>query len=411
MTFLTKYGSVLMHTNIDFLNINYLDLKIAGFDLDSTLIKTKSGKKMPESKDDWILFTNKKNMQNKLKSLNKQGYMIVVFSNQVNLENRISIEDFSQKIEAINNELSDSTNLNISWFFALEKDTYRKPMIGMFDLFMDIAKTYFEIFDIEYKFNISESFYCGDAAGRVYNSSSKDFSYTDMFFAKNSKTRFYTPEQFFLSDTKNYNILHPYQNLDLNKIFVPTPNKNKYLNQMYEYIELSVMSGKKICFIMVGCPGSGKSTIRQYILNNQLISSNVFVLSGDDKSSIKEYKKAINNKHLIIDSTNPSFEHRNKYYTSLNPDIYDFLIINLNIDKTICKHLNYVRYNVVSKHSDDQQLIPEIAYRIYFKKYEDPNLDLSKTNLLNIQIININNIGDIIDPTLLTDEYYFFYDV
>jgi bifunctional polynucleotide phosphatase/kinase len=409
--FLTKYDSVLLNSNIDFLNVDYTNVKVASFDLDYTIIKTKSGKKMPESEDDWVLFANKKNMQNKLRTLNKQGYMIVIFSNQSNLEKRITIEKYSQKIEAINNELSDGQNLNISWFFALEKNKYRKPLIGMLDLFLDIYKRYLDTFNIEYKINMSESFYCGDAAGRVYNSSSKDFSYTDMFFAKNAKMRFYTPEQFFLSDTKNYNIVHPYQNLDLKKIFQPSPNKNKQMEQLDSLIESSIINGKKICFIMVGCPGSGKTTIRHYIMKNPLITNDIFVLSGDDKSSIKEYNKAINNKNIIIDSTNPSFDHRNKYYSSLNSDIYDFIVFNLNIDKTICRHLNWVRYNISINKSDEQLIIPEIAYRIYLKKYEDPNLDISKTDISNIQIININNIGDVLDPNMITDEYLFYYDV
>jgi bifunctional polynucleotide phosphatase/kinase len=213
---LLKTDTFLHHFEINFLNLDPTNIKIAAFDLDSTLIKTKSKKVMPESKDDWTWFTNLNNMKRILKSLVKKGFVIVVFSNQKNLEKRISIEDFQSKINSINYEL----NLNISWMFALEDDIYRKPMLGLFKYYTNIIKSFYDVFDTPSNINYSESFYCGDAAGRVYNSKSKDHSYIDMYFAHNANIRFITPEQLFLSDSANYQIVHPYQNINLKKILV-----------------------------------------------------------------------------------------------------------------------------------------------------------------------------------------------
>lgn len=48
---------------------------------------------------------------------------------------------------------------------------------------------------------MKESFYCGDAAGRVANwapGKKKDHSMADKLLAENLGLKFYTPEQFFL---------------------------------------------------------------------------------------------------------------------------------------------------------------------------------------------------------------------
>lgn len=50
------------------------------------------------------------------------------------------------------------------------------------------------------KIDMTESFYCGDAAGRPKNwapGRSKDFSCGDRMFAANLNLKFYTPEEFF----------------------------------------------------------------------------------------------------------------------------------------------------------------------------------------------------------------------
>lgn len=71
---------------------------------------------------------------------------------------------------------------------ATESDQYRKPGVGMWKYLKD------DIFQ-EYKIDMKESFYCGDAAGRPKTASrSKDFSDSDIKFAHNIGLKFYTPE-------------------------------------------------------------------------------------------------------------------------------------------------------------------------------------------------------------------------
>lgn len=77
---------------------------------------------------------------------------------------------------------------------ATESDQYRKPALGMWKYCLEKVFT-------GQKVDMEGSFYCGDAAGRPASGTrKKDFTDTDIKFAKNIGIRFLTPEQFFLDE-------------------------------------------------------------------------------------------------------------------------------------------------------------------------------------------------------------------
>jgi bifunctional polynucleotide phosphatase/kinase len=77
---------------------------------------------------------------------------------------------------------------------ATQSDNYRKPALGMWEHLRD------KIFE-EFKIDMKESFYCGDAAGRPKTATRpKDFTDTDLKFALNISLSFKTPEGFFLGE-------------------------------------------------------------------------------------------------------------------------------------------------------------------------------------------------------------------
>ena len=100
--------------------------KIAAFDMDGTLIKTKSGKVHPVDTNDWqIAFQN---AQEKLKRYLERGYKLVILSNQAPIGNgRVKIEDFKKKIENIVIRL----DVPFQVYLATGKGFYRKPATGM----------------------------------------------------------------------------------------------------------------------------------------------------------------------------------------------------------------------------------------------------------------------------------------
>lgn len=120
--------------------------KIAAFDMDGTLIKTKSGKVHPVDTYDWqIAFQN---AQEKLKGLIERGYRLVILSNQAPIGNgRVKIEDFKIKIENIVKKLG----VPFQVYLATGKGFYRKPTTGMWKVLSEQVRSWllFYSFDIK----------------------------------------------------------------------------------------------------------------------------------------------------------------------------------------------------------------------------------------------------------------------
>lgn len=172
-------------------------LKIAAFDLDDTIIKTKSGKKFSLGPDDWQWWHA--SVPGKLKKLNEDGHAVIFVSNQ----NAISLApdpktggemkaymNFKAKVTAVFKKL----DLPITLYAATEKDLNRKPRTGMWD---QVLKDYGLDVDRD------NSFFVGDAAGRAADTAAKthkDHSCSDRDFAANVGITFHTPEEYFLDE-------------------------------------------------------------------------------------------------------------------------------------------------------------------------------------------------------------------
>nr|AAA46687.1 ORF 1 [Autographa californica nucleopolyhedrovirus] len=94
--------------------------KIAAFDLDGTLISSKTRSKFPKNPDDWQLLP----CAHKLKRLYELGYDLVVFTNQAHLgSGKIKASDLLYKLENI----KKATGVPISFYVSPNKDEHRKP--------------------------------------------------------------------------------------------------------------------------------------------------------------------------------------------------------------------------------------------------------------------------------------------
>lgn len=173
--------------------------KILAFDMDDTLIKTKSGAKFAKDEKDWVFWHDK--VPSKVKEWYDKGYKIVIFTNQAGIsKGHTKSKDIKNKIEKICQEIG----VPIQALIASADDTFRKPGISLWKFFannMNGSET----------IKIEESIFCGDAAGR--SGKKKDFSDTDLYrhfffksnlisrkFALNVGLKFQTPEKFFLGE-------------------------------------------------------------------------------------------------------------------------------------------------------------------------------------------------------------------
>lgn len=318
--------------------INQIELtrKIAAFDLDGTLINTKSGRTFPINVDDWELFNN--NVKPILKQLTENNYSIIIITNQLGVsKNKITISEIQEKINAI----SKATHINLMALVATNDDKYRKPRIGSWE--------YIESLNTDELIS-SDSFYCGDAAGRP-----ADFNDTDYKFALNCNINFITPDDLFKSNKFNFTFYD---------------NPITFINPIIEYsnlVALPEIKNDNQMIILVGSPASGKSTIA-----NQLFGT---IINQDTVGTIAKCKKIAKNlmntkQNIIIDATNRN-EKTRKVWIDLAIDYnYSIVAIDIQIPKELSIHLNTYRTLYQS-----QKKIPMIAIHSFYKQYTKPSTD------------------------------------
>ena len=121
-------GSLLIYTSAGVRGSN----KVAAYDMDNTLIRTESGLIFPKDHNDWQILNP--TVTQKLKELHKDGYKIVIFTNQGKFFlGKIKPSDFKRKIE----KLVKNLKVPVQVFLATGRDLYRKPRIGMWEKFVN----------------------------------------------------------------------------------------------------------------------------------------------------------------------------------------------------------------------------------------------------------------------------------
>jgi bifunctional polynucleotide phosphatase/kinase len=325
--------------------------KMAGFDIDSTIIKTKSGKKFATGRNDWTFFDP--SVPSKLKELDSNGVKIGFFTNQGGIEKgNAQVDSLLGKFE----DIIKAIGIPIQVFVSTGSSHYRKPSPEMW-LFAE------KNCNGNIKINLDESMYVGDAGGRPKDwvkGKSKDFSCSDRMFAANVGVAFHTPEKFFQGlpeasyEWNSYNVKEMLPSLKLNKL--PSP---------------SLHSEKQEIVVLVGCPASGKSTLtKNHFISNGYVSVNRDTL-GTKEKCIKAATNAIkDNKSIIVDNTNPKVEDRKVYIDLAKQHNIPARCIYLKMeDEGLSHHLNMYRQN---KSKGTQRRVPIVAYRTFQKYFVMP---------------------------------------
>lgn len=341
-------------TNNEYIEGTYVDFKymnnIAAFDLDGTLIRTKSGAIFPKDENDWVFFS--KNVVSKLKELVDDDFCIIIISNQAGMAKGRQDENvWKKKLELICQKL----RVPIKIFASRDHDHYRKPYMSFFDL---IKKNV----DVSNK-----SFYCGDASGRE-----KDFSDTDRKFALNNNIKFMLPEILFDNAKETRDVYGVIQyDVDLEKLIKLKPTEIKFDRKNKEMI------------IMIGMPATGKSYfVEKYLVPQNYVRINMDTLKTKAKC-LKECVKQIEQKNnVVIDNTNPNKITRKEYIDIAKKYNYSVRCIKINCDKNVAYHTAHYRSY---KSNGVIKSIPMMVYHMYNKKYEDPE----KSEGIN-EIIEIN---------------------
>lgn len=220
---------------------------IFAFDLDNTLTYHEKSLYVKYPDDIYVL----PNRYQTLQTVFKMGYTIVVFTNQSTMKAETAIKRMQNFLKQV--------NLPIYVFAALKKDKYRKPDIGMWNLFLEKSKIKPE-----------KIYFSGDALGREF-----DFADSDKDFGENIAAKIFTPEEVFGQFDPN-----------------------------------TVEKRKKEVVLFVGAPGTNKST-----LYKQKYSDYVHVNKDTQKTKeMSIYKLALKNgQNIVVDDTNPTREIRQSF--------------------------------------------------------------------------------------------------
>ncbi|KAI4503715.1 hypothetical protein M0802_001118 [Mischocyttarus mexicanus] len=329
---------------------------VAAYDMDGTLIKTKSGLVFPKDIHDWQLLYPI--IPKKLKQLYEDGYKIVIFTNQGALgTGKVKIEDFKIKIEKVVQKLG----VPIQVFISMGKNIYRKPAPGMWNKFVNDKNGGLCVDRIN-------SFYVGDAAGRPKDwapGRKKDHSKVDRLMAKNVDLYFQTPEEHFLKHK-----VAPY--------VLPTFNP-KALKKDDNPTDAEIISQQQEIILMVGSPGSGKSHFAKlYLTDYDYINRDTL---GSWQKCISAMEQSLNKgKRVVIDNTNPDPASRKRYITvakKYNISIRCFL---MTTSAEHAKHNNRFRELIDSNHAK----INDIIINSYMKNYVAPTLEEGFTEIVKI---------------------------
>lgn len=308
--------------------------KFAVFDLDGTIIKTASGKTFAREPTDWRFWDTM--VPGQLQKLHDEGFQIAFLSNQggLNLDtgkvkttmkiDKKKVSDFKEKVNVVLNRL----DLPITLYAATQQDHYRKPRIGMWRVLL-------ENYDINQdRVNMKESFFVGDAAGRLSSDEHKaDFGSSDRDLAANVGIKFETPEQYFLHQRPR-----PFK-----RKFDPSAyllSKNSSPSEQARFVKQNDLE----IVLFVGLPGAGKSTFYfNHLKPLGYERVNQDTLKTRDKC-LKKCKQFITaGQSVVVDNTNMDKSTR-AHWTDLAKTLgVPIQCIELKASPELCQHNDTVR--------------------------------------------------------------------
>lgn len=310
------------------------DKKVAGFDLDGTLIKTLSGKKFPIDENDWTwLYESIPYALQRISS----DFIIVIFSNQLGVSMGKTTES---QLRKKSKQIYDELNIPMIFMYAIKDDNYRKPRVGMWKkILLDKVKR-------------RGHFFVGDAAGR-----NGDHSDVDRKFAYNigaDAIKFMTPDYYFNDEPEKEWSFKGYN-----------------LKTFYKENIPKLSEKKKTILLIRGFPASGKSYLANILLDKY--KSFNFISWTDAKQKKYNFYSKYNNliedeKNIIIEDLFDDYKKVIQVLEEVDNKKYYKILINVKTDEDLSYHLNYYRYLYKKK-----KLVGKVVYNTYKKNYEKEN--------------------------------------
>ncbi|KAF2465858.1 PNK3P-domain-containing protein [Lindgomyces ingoldianus] len=320
--------------------------KIAAFDLDSTLISTRSGELYASDEQDWKWWH--KSVPMKLAELYDNDYQIIIFTNQGRLtdENRQEAPEaqmWKRKVDVLLNVL----DIPLILYAACANDNYRKPRTGMWEKMKE------EFHSVE----LDLSFLVGDAAGREC-----DHSDADRHFCLNIGIPFFTPEKFFLGAP-----LEPMSDKFNPAWYLPTHTAlatKRNINHGPKHQSL---------LVFVGAPGAGKTTYYRKTLQPlgyERIGSHQL---GLEERVQLAYQVLAEGKSVVIDDTNTTAAARKLWISLASRFKIRVYAIHFTTPADLCLHNDSVRALGGDQTKEEQRKVfPRTRFKDIISRFSEP---------------------------------------
>jgi DNA 3'-phosphatase len=288
-------------------------VKLALFDLDATLIHSKSGRRWASDGDDVVLVGP---VAASLQRYATEGWTVAIVTNQFEWSKN---DGPRTKCEAVLNELF-AENAWAPWcLVATGKPTeghYRKPGRGLYDVLLERLRSP----------TITSVFMCGDAVGPTADRPEYRWSDADAGFAATIRATFRTAEE------------------------------------IIGHAHLLPAGGQELV-ILTGNMGSGKSTSAQSLVAQGYVHLEQDVLKTPRAVLSATRGMLAEGKSVVVDATHATADSRTPYI---------LLGRELGVAVRIAWHIRDGRpYNALRT----EKHVPEVAYAVYSKRFEDPRLD------------------------------------
>ncbi|ORX41001.1 polynucleotide kinase 3 phosphatase-domain-containing protein [Kockovaella imperatae] len=328
------------------------------YDFDGTLIKTSSGKRFPSGREDWAWWHP--SVPGKLRAEHEAGKHLVVISNQGDKRPNVRAE-WRAKLPLVAAKLPAGVPLRI--LAALDKDKYRKPRTGLYDILDQVYRDHGLEIDIE------RSLFVGDAAGRLggVKGQFRDHADTDLKFALNIGVPFLTPEEYFLGDPRPVYPMPPngFRPAKVGSLVPPVvPSHTPIARDDLEIV------------LFVGSPASGKTSFFRKHFSPRYRHINQDTLKSRDKCLLEAERSLTKGESIVVaDNTNRNRATRSHWVNLAVKHSVPIRFFHFVCPVDLARHNNVYRACYGPSDEPVRQFLPDTAFTSYAADSEAPVVD------------------------------------
>ena len=353
--------------------------KMAGFDMDWTLIRTATDKTFPQYPTDYKLWHAC--VPGRVQALAASGYRIAIFTNQAGVASgKEKLHNITNKID----ELQKIIGVPLVAVISTGKDGFRKPCTCGWEYVEDVV-------DGCGRLDRSQCLFIGDGAGRAKTKlTKKDFGDSDLKFALNLGVLFKTPDEFFLG---NHSVKYEKENFpfDPRKLGlspIPMP--------VFKMHPLEVV-------LLVASPGSGKSAASRNLFPNH-VRVNQDILKNK-KKCLQLCLDSLNaKKSVVIDNQNKLIKDREEYIRLAKAAGAFVTVVRFEVPKDFCIHLNNYRTLNTASAEHKPSKVPTMVIHSFFKDMregQEPTLGEGIDEIVKLGLKHFNPEGSKVDLALI----------